>query len=120
MLSLFPSLLSYQRLAPFILRVVLGVIFIYWEYRTFRNSSSTLNAKAVAIIEMIVGIFLVIGLWTQAAALVASIDLIIRLIERIQKRAFLNEGINYYLIMLAIAISLLVTGAGFVAFDLPL
>ena len=76
--------------------------------------------KIVAIIEAVVGILLLIGLWTQLAALVVILDLIIRLIRKIKNRSFLSNGVNYYLILLVMAISLLVTGAGFLAFDLPL
>lgn len=131
MLSLFPSLLSYQQLSPFIVRVTLGAVFVFWAYRTFRNkngnlfaasalTSSPVNMKIIAIVEAAAGILLVVGLWTQVAALVAAIDLLIRLIERVKNRAFLTDGVNYYLILLVMALSLLVTGAGRLAFDLPL
>ena len=74
----------------------------------------------LGIIEGVAGILLVIGLWTQVAALVVFVDLVIRLVERIMKKAFLTDGVNYYLVLLVMAISLMVTGAGWIAFDLPL
>jgi uncharacterized membrane protein YphA (DoxX/SURF4 family) len=120
MLSIFPSLLAYQQLSPFIIRLVLGAIFVYWAYRGFKHHAGSTRDKTVSIIEIILGILIIIGLWTQMAALVAVIDLIIRLIGRMQKRAFLTDGVNYYLILLVLSLSLLVTGAGAFAFDLSL
>jgi uncharacterized membrane protein YphA (DoxX/SURF4 family) len=120
MLSAFPYLLSWGELAPLIIRATLGSIFIYWAYRAFRKGPATLQTKIVAVAECIAGILLVIGLWTQVAALFAAIDLVMRLVERIRSKAFLTDGVNYYLVLLVLALSLLVTGAGFMAFDLPL
>ena len=72
------------------------------------------------MIEGVAGILMLIGLWTQGAALVIIVDLIIRLVAKIKSRSFLTDGVNYYLFMLVIAISLLLTGPGILSFDLPL
>jgi uncharacterized membrane protein YphA (DoxX/SURF4 family) len=113
-LSFFPSLLSYQLFAPFALRLVLGIILILWAYKKFGNQ------KVYAIVEGTVGILLIIGLYTQLAVLIVSIGLITLIIKKIKVKAFLTDGVNYYLILLVIALSLLVTGPGRFAFDLPL
>ena len=120
MLSVFPSLLSYSQLSPFLIRIALGVIFIYWTYKILRNTNNEAKTKAIALIEGVAGVLLVIGLWTQVAALVAIIDLGIRLVQKIMKKSFLTDGVNYYLVLLVMAVSLIVTGAGWLAFDLPL
>ncbi|MFA6404596.1 MAG: hypothetical protein WCW03_01185 [Candidatus Paceibacterota bacterium] len=124
MLSIFPSLLTYEQLSPFLIRLSLGAVFLFWAYRSFRANKSSnnvsLNTKIIQIIEGLLGIMLIIGLWTQLAALIILIDLIVRLIDRIRGKAFLTDGVNYYLLLLIMAISLLVTGAGFFAFDMPL
>ena len=117
MLSLFPTLLSYSQVAPLVIRVLLGIIFLFWCYQTFRKPS-TGQQKILAGIEGVVGILFVIGMFVQAAALVASIYFIVRLIERAHKKALLTDGVNYYLILLVLALSLLVTGAGVYAIDL--
>lgn len=117
MLSLFPSLFSWSELAPFLLRLTLGAVFIYSSARVLRDRSSPSRQKAVGTIEVIAGSLLIIGLWTQLAALVLVVDLLIRLIDRANRRAFLTDGVNYYLLLLVMAISLLVMGAGFFAFD---
>lgn len=123
MLSLFPTLLSWSELSPFLIRLTLGAIFIYWSYRAFRkrgeDAHNTEN-KLAALLEGIIGILFVIGLWTQATAIVAGIDLIVRLIRKIMARSFLSGGVNYYLILLVLCVSLLVTGAGLWAFDIAL
>lgn len=119
-LSLFPSLFAYQQAAPLLVRLVLGAVFIHWAYKEFRNPAATIHAKGLCVIEGVVGILIFIGLYTQGAALIAAIDLLIRLIGRVANKAFLTDGVNYYLILLILAASLLVLGPGFLAFDLPL
>jgi len=98
----------------------LGAIFLFWAYRTLFRPESTINSKAVGLIEGVAGVLLIVGLWTQVAALVALIDFIVRLIGKIMRKAFLTDGVNYYLVLLVLALSLIVTGAGWLAFDLPL
>ena len=122
MLSLFPSLLSYEQLAPFILRVVLGVTLAYFGYQKMRGKggSSGSNSKIYGGAEILVAVFLIIGLWTQLAALLNAIILVIKLGFKIRDKAFLTGGINYYLLLLAMAVSVMLTGAGWFAFDLPL
>ena len=117
MLSLFPSLYQYELVAPFLIRIVLGGVFLHWAYREMKTSSSGSTKKLLGIVEGIVGLLLIIGFWTQGAALLGLIDLFIRTFERMQKRAFLTDGVNYYLILLVLAISVLVWGAGIFGFD---
>ena len=118
MLSLFPTLLSWDQVSPLLIRIILGAILIHWAYKGLRNTQASAQAKATSVIEGLAGILIFIGLWTQGAAIVAFIDLFIRLIGKITKKSFLTDGVNYYLILLVLAFSLLVTGAGWLAFDL--
>ncbi len=120
MLSVFPSLLSWQLVAPLIMRLALGAIFIHWAYRSFKNKNASAQKKAIGIVEGISGILLVIGLWTQVAALIAIVYLLVGIYHKISKKAFLTDGVNYYLVLLVIAVSIIVSGAGLIAFDLPL
>lgn len=118
-LSVFPSLLAYGELAPLLLRLILGAVLIHWGLKALKASGNG-QKKSIGIIEGIAGILVFIGLYTQVAALVAGVDLLIRLGGKIPRKAFLTDGINYYLILLVLAISLLVTGPGWLAFDYPL
>jgi uncharacterized membrane protein len=119
MLSLFPELLSWSQLSPFLIRITLGLVLLYWAFQALRNSNSGLG-KLVGILEGIAAILLIIGMYVQGAALYAAIDLAIRLVGRIMNRSFLTNGINYYLILFVLAVSLLLTGAGLFAFDIAL
>lgn len=118
MLSLFPTLLSWQEVSPLLIRLVLASVFLHWTYKTLKSRPITNGKKVVAAIEFITGILFVFGLWTQAAAIIAIINLLARLVERVHKKAFLTDGVNYYLILFVLAISLLLTGPGIWAKDI--
>lgn len=107
-------------LAPFIIRITLGAVLVFWAYRGLKDSSQSAGKKVADVVEALVGVLLIIGLWTQAAAALATIGLFVCLIGKIRSKAFLTDGVNYSLILLVLAISLLFSGAGAFAFDLPL
>jgi uncharacterized membrane protein YphA (DoxX/SURF4 family) len=120
--SLFPSLLTYQQFAPLIIRVVLGVTLAYFGYQKIKGEgkSSGSNSVMYGAVEIIIAIFLVIGLFTQLSALLNAIILVIKIGYKIRNKAFLTDGVNYYILLLAMAIALIFSGPGFLAFDLPL
>jgi len=122
MLSLFPSLLAYERIGPLLIRLVLGITLAYFGYKKFRGQgqSSGSNSPRYGIAEMVIAIFLIIGLFTQLAALLNAIILVIKLAFKAKDGKLLSDGINYYALLLVMAISLVFTGPGFFAFDLPL
>ena len=107
---------------PLLIRLVLGITLAYFGYRKIVNkgTSSGSNAKAYGAVEIIIALFLVIGLFTQLAALLNAIILVIKLGFKARDKAFLSDGINYYVLLLVMAISLIFTGPGFFAYDLPL
>ncbi len=120
MVSLFPALLSYQQLSPFIIRLVLGGILIYWGYKGLKEQKQSSNKKVIDVVEMLVGALLIIGSYTQAAAGLAAIGFIVCLVSKIREKAFLTDGVNYVLLLLVLSLSLLLTGPGWYSFDLPL
>ena len=122
MLSLFPSLLSYERFGPFLIRIVLGITLGYFGYKKViaQGTSSGSNARTYGAVEIFVSLFLIIGLYTQLAALINAIILVIKISFKARDRALFTDGINYYVLLLAMALSVIVTGAGAWAFDLPL
>ena len=85
-----------------------------------RGQNKQIGKLSIGFIEGVSGILLMIGLWTQIAALIIFTDLIIRTINKIIKKAFLTDGVNYYFILLVMAASLVFMSAGLLAFDLPL
>ena len=122
MLSLFPSLLTYGQVGPLLIRLIVGITLLYFGYKKLMNkgTSSGSNAKGYGAVEILISIFLIIGLFTQLAALLNAIILVIKLGFKARDKAFLTDGINYYILLLVMAVSLIFTGTGFFAFDLPL
>lgn len=134
MLNPFPDLLTYSLLAPFILRVVLGLLFLNLGYLKFKSerdrwieSCSTLGFQPApffvslfGIIQIVGGLMLIVGLYTQIAALVFSIITFGELVVEYRNERILTRNIVFYLLLLAISLSLLLSGAGAFAIDLPL
>lgn len=121
MLSIFPGLLTYQLISPLLIRIVLGAIFVFWSYQTlFKYKALGTYTKLSSVLEGIAGILLIVCLFTQLASLYLLADLLVRLYKKVMNKNFLTDGVNYYLILLVLAISLLLTGPGFLALDLPL
>jgi len=134
MLNIFPDLLTYELLSPLILRVVLGILFISLGYleltkekerwlRVFeiiRFRPAKVWVKVFGVVELLGGALLILGLFTQAAALLFAV---IGLAETyIEWRApiVLKRNIVFYVLVTAISLSLLLTGSGAFSFDLPL
>jgi len=134
MLNPFPDLLVYSLLAPFILRVVAGLIFMNLGVLAFKNekerwviSLSTLNipnprmaVKIFGVIEIISGISLILGFYTQIAALILALLTFTEAYVEYKDPAILKRNFVFYIMLLAITLSLLLSGAGAFAIDLPL
>lgn len=134
MLSVFPTLLIFQFMAPTILRLTLGVIFVNfgWTKIGRQRQDKALFFEAigmkpgltyvwiVGLIEIIIGIFFISGFLTQIASLIAIIILIISIkLKKAHPSSF--ESSNGYLwLCLIIAVSLIISGPGWMAIDLPL
>lgn len=134
MLNLFPDLLMYSFMGPFLLRVLLGLIFIDLGILKFRGekerwlaSFETLNLRPSAIfvplyglIQIVGGLLLIFGLWTQAAALVFVVSSGIELYIEWQEKEVLKRDLVFYIFLFIVSLSLLLTGAGAFAIDIPL
>src|SRR3989344_4279610 len=114
--SLFPELFNFSFLAPFILRIALGVPLIKHGFGKIIAPQSALQ-RILGGIVFLSGIFLIIGLSTQAAAIAVSLIIIFSSIIMGGKHP---RSWTERLIKLAIAVSLILTGPGLFAFDLPL
>ena len=133
-LNVFPNLLTYSELAPFILRLVVGIIFLElgylklgkeksaWDmfFQTIHFKPSYVFVALLAIVEIVSGAFLVVGYLTQIAALVMAIILFAEAYVELRDGTLLKRDIVFYTLLLVICVSLLLTGAGAFAFDLPL
>jgi len=118
MLSLFPFLLPFGVFAPFFLRLVLALVVLRFGYVHIQKKQHV--PVIFGMIQSVAGILLAIGLFTQVAALILVIIFGLLLLKQIANKAFLTDGVNYYLLLFVIALSLLVSGPGAFAFDYPL
>src|SRR3989339_1083019 len=114
--SLFPELFNFSFLTPFILRIALGVPLIKHGVGKI-ISQEKMPQRILGGIVFLSGIFLVIGLFTQAAAIAVSLIIIASSIIMGGKHP---RSWTERFIKLAIAVSLILTGPGLFAFDLPL
>src|SRR3989344_193515 len=134
MLNVFPELLTYQLLAPLILRVALGLLFLSlgyleltkeqrrWEriFETIHFKPSRFWVKTFGLVEIVGGLLLIAGLLTQVAALVFTVISLAECYIEYRAPVVLKRNIVFYGLILVISLSLLFTGAGFWALDLPL
>lgn len=134
MFNTFPTLLAFGLLAPFLLRLTLGLILVDFGYKKlFKNRvffqeilTKTLFKPVttwvwiLGILDMIIGILFIIGLFTQITAIVALILFAVGLYIKKQNPDKIQTSHIVFGLMIIIAISLLLTGAGFFALDIPL
>jgi uncharacterized membrane protein YphA (DoxX/SURF4 family) len=134
MLSIFPSLLIFGILAPFILRIVVGVYFLHAGYqdlgkereKTVEELAQSLGTFAKpalifgGIFEIVIGLSLITGFLTQLMALFGMIYVLKFLSLKKQYPSLIKHERVFYVMVFVILFSLLLTGAGAFAIDLPL
>jgi len=135
MLTLFPELLTFGILASFILRLVVGFYFLNEGFTNLgterRKACSTLlklewgflgsiSVWMFGILEVFVGLSLVFGLFTQVGAIIALIIALKLFVIRERYPMIAQESNMFYVLLIAISLSLLFSGAGAFAIDLPL
>ena len=114
MLSLFPQILFLSPLAPFAIRVVLALFAASAAWRHLSSTDPLL--KGISVLEIALAAALLSGAWTQAGAL-AGFGFTALGLAFPRIRAYPISTTLLSLVMLA---TLIVTGAGAFAFDLPL
>jgi len=134
MLSLFPDLFTYQEIAPFILRISLGFVALNLGYlkltherARFETSLAILRLKPVhawvtglGISQIAGGILLIVGLFTQGAALVCAIIFCAESYFEAKEDLIFTRNFAFYLLLAAMSAALLFTGPGWYSIDLPL
>ncbi len=130
-LNTFPSLLTFSILSPFILRVVLGLIAINlgvlklgkehteWKelFETIHFRPSEYFVKILAGIEIVGGLMLLVGIYTQITAIVFSVVFFCEMILEYRDESLENRNLPFYILMFAISLSLVFLGAGAFAID---
>lgn len=134
-LSLFPSLFTYQLFGVFLIRVALGFTFIrLWHVGVKYHKEEQLEslnkiglkpasffAGLISFVKLVGGSLLVIGLWTQGAALATGTMMLIAAGIKLYKSDLLpHHKFGFCLLLAVVSLALLFLGAGAFAFDLPL
>lgn len=111
-------------LAHALLRVVTGSVLCVLGIQTYRRAKTLpwTPTKIVlmhcALIELCCGLMLIVGIFTQAVALVVLLYAATLLIFHKRLAAHINTR-GFYALLCGISISLCITGAGALAVDLP-
>ena len=133
MLSLFPQLLFLAPLAIAVLRIIVGLFFLYMAYHVLMHAESIQKERFPLIGRMpgwliwigsavlaCIAALLIIGAWTQACALVTALGAFkYAIYARTYPVAFPFSPSTYFLLGM-IALALVFMGPGAFAFDLPL
>lgn len=128
--NLLPDLLSYFIISPLILRLTLAIFIIenFWKISfLWRNKESTIPGFIIYFWRgllistgLILSILLIIGLSVQLVAIIASLFFVALLIISIFKNDYLDKNYSTYFLLIIISLSLIITGAGWCAIDLPI
>jgi len=131
-LTPFPELLTFGILAPTLLRVAAALVFVYLAYHHYKDRNDRAARAfpilgdamwvvwAAVVIEVATAAGLFFGYYTQYAALVGAAIALKQLVWSGSYQRFFILPRSTAILLLVIALSLLVTGAGAFAFDLPL
>lgn len=132
MLSLFPELLFLSPLAPTLLRLASGTIFLLlaWEHFERREElgrerymvvgSGTWIPLVTAAIELCIALALFFGAYTQAVAILGTLAALKQFVWGERYPRFFTLSRTSSALLFVMTLSLLFTGAGAFAFDLPL
>ncbi len=117
-LNTFPALLDFARLSPFIIRIVIGLFIIYLgRERTDKKFS------ALSLTYYFCGVFLIIGFYTQLSSLAGiallKFDFYVDYWQSRKTKPVPKYFYFLYAITVLVLVSLLFSGAGLFAFDMP-
>jgi uncharacterized membrane protein YphA (DoxX/SURF4 family) len=131
-LTPFPQLLTYGIFAPTLLRIAVAILFAWLAYKHYQrreqigNTNFPIFGKGVwiawlaVIVEAATAAALFFGYYTQYAAIVGILMSLKNAVWAGKYPSFFMLSRSSALLVLVICLSLLVTGAGIFAFDLPL
>ena len=112
--SLLPELFFLSFFAPLILRVGVGLLFL-WEAHSLPKESA--RNKGLSAWALLIAVLIGVGFLTQLAAIIGIIYTGIAIFSKnIQSKLFKKETALLVVFML---VSLIITGAGALAIDFP-
>jgi hypothetical protein len=133
MLNPFPDLLAYIFFAPVLFRITVGAVFVYLMLTHFKNKrhvAGEIKMVSHEVAVWLVGLLILaeaalaaaffLGFSTQIAALLAALGFAKMLVLRKKLPSYAPLSALSYVLLIVICLSILITGAGAFAFDLPL
>ncbi len=121
MLSLFPEVFFLDQYGVTVLRVAAGAVLLWHAVNHFKatDTHGKISGFLLAGLELIIAVLLLVGLFTQAAAILLAV-LMIGSLALNYRHGGNHYSKSYYFLLAAIALALFVLGPGQFAFDLPL
>jgi uncharacterized membrane protein YphA (DoxX/SURF4 family) len=133
MLNPFPQFMFLSFFAPTLLRITVAVVFAMIAFRLYKTRAEVARGKVpfigtpgmafviiAIIIDLLLAVMLFLGWSTQLAALVGTIVSLKHAWAAGRYPLWSPKSRSVYILAAIICISLLVTGAGAYAMDLPL
>ncbi|OHA83657.1 MAG: hypothetical protein A2937_02065 [Candidatus Yonathbacteria bacterium RIFCSPLOWO2_01_FULL_47_33b] len=135
MLSLFPELFNYSFLAIGVLRISVGIIFLWFAYiKTFKERAdyliffeklkmrpAKLFLNIAIVVELLIGAAFTAGYYTQIAALSAGVLMTLASLIKWHRPSMLHQNsVSFYFLTAVVSLALAFIGPGAFAFDLPL
>ena len=122
---MFPQLLQYNNVGLFILRLVIGIIFLYHALPKLKNTKAMAQGMGwpsgmiflLGTVELLSSLGLMFGIYRQLAALLLCFVMIGAIKMKTMKwhvpfMGMTNTGWEFDLILLASNIAILLTGGG--------
>lgn len=116
MLSMFPEIMFLSPFAALFIRIALALVIFYDGWSLFSKSGNT--TRIAALCAFTAGALLFVGAWTQLIAIALVVTLLAEVLIPSWKQSTLPS--STLALMIVMALTLVVTGAGPIAFDLPL
>jgi uncharacterized membrane protein YphA (DoxX/SURF4 family) len=132
MLNPFPQLLVLSFFAPTLLRAAAALVFFYLALSHFKNRAAIAGTRwpvwgtgawipwVATVADSVVGAGLLAGYWTQVAALLGALLGLKYAFWAGRYETYFVLSRTAALLLAVICLSLLLTGAGALAFDVPL
>ena len=129
MLSLFPQLFDFAFPATAVLRVVVAVLFIIEGKRNFSKNTllpTIINPKIIyakktqAVLEIIGGCLLFVGLFVQIVSITLSLSVLINIYKEYKEKPTDKRIYYFYILLFFFTLSFLFLGPGALSLDFPL
>lgn len=113
-LTYFSELLYLSPYTPFLLRLAVAIVLAYCAWK--HSAMSGVLRRLFGLVEILVAVLIAVGAWTQIAAVLGFCIVLIWLAFPSTRSIPLSTG----LLVMVMTVCIFISGAGHLAFDLPL